>query len=325
MIETRVTRILGIKYPVIKGGMVWVSNAELTAAVSNAGGLGVMGVGAMDTDVLNAELDKLQAMTDKPFGISFPLIRPDYEAMIGAALDKGVKVIVTSAGNPAKIYKTLEAAGVVAIHVIANVKMAKKARDLGYHMVVAEGFEAGGHDGRDEITTFALIPQVVDAVDIPVIAAGGIADARGMVAAFALGAEGIQMGTRFAATKESPVHERFKHAIINAMDTDTTVTGRRLNDPVRVIKNKLSQEILDAEAAGTSPEDILDMIGPGRTEMASLDGDVENGSVMSGQIAGMIKEIKSVQEVFDELLSGIELVINGIKKLSAGTQHDKDK
>ncbi len=183
-------------------------------------------------------------------------------------------------------------------------------------MVVAEGFEAGGHDGKDEITTFALIPQVVDAVDIPVIAAGGIADARGMVAAFALGAEGIQMGTRFAATKESPVHERFKQAIINAMDTDTTVTGRRLSDPVRVIKNKLSQEILDAEASGASPEDILGIIGPDRTHMASIDGDVESGSVMSGQISGMIKEIKSVQEVFDELLSGIEPVIDGIKRVT---------
>ena len=314
MIETRVTKILGIQYPVIKGGMVWVSNAELTAAVSNAGGLGVMGMGAMDIKILNEELDKLQLMTDKPFGISFPLIRPDYEAMIGAALDRGVKVVVTSAGNPAKIYKMLESAGVVAIHVIANVRMAQKARDLGYHMVVAEGFEAGGHDGRDEITTFALIPQVVDAVDIPVIAAGGIADARGMVAAFALGAEGIQMGTRFAATKESPVHENFKQAIINAMDTDTTVTGRQLDDPVRVIKNKLSQAILNAEASGASPEVILDIIGPDRTYMASIDGDVENGSVMSGQISGMIKKIKSVQEVFDELIPGIKLVIDGINK-----------
>ncbi|MBW2631632.1 MAG: nitronate monooxygenase [Deltaproteobacteria bacterium] len=316
MIETRVTRILGIKYPVIKGGMVWVSNAELTSAVSNAGGLGVMGIGAMDIKILNEELDKLHSMTDKPFGISFPLIRSDYEAMIGAALDRGVKVVVTSAGNPAKIYKMLESAGVVAIHVIANVKMAQKARDLGYHMVVAEGFEAGGHDGRDEITTFALIPQVVDAVDIPVIAAGGIADARGMVAAFALGAEGIQMGTRFVVTKESPVHENFKQAIINTMDTDTTITGRRLNDPVRVIKNKLSQEILDAEASGASPEDILDIIGPDRTYMASIDGNVTDGSVMSGQISGMIKEIKSVQEVFDELIPGIEPVIDRIKKLS---------
>jgi len=324
VIETRVTKILGIKYPVIKGGMVWVSNAELTAAVSNAGGLGVMGIGAMDTQILNAELDKLQSLTDKPFGISFPLIRPDYETMIGAALDKGVTIVVTSAGNPAKIYKMLESAGVVAIHVIANVRMAQKARDLGYHMVVAEGFEAGGHDGKDEITTFSLIPQVVDAVDIPVIAAGGIADARGMVAAFALGAEGIQMGTRFVATKESPVHENFKQAIINAMDTDTTITGRKLNDPVRVIKNKLSQEILDAEATGASPEEIFGIIGPDRTHIASIDGDVKDGSVMSGQIAGMIKEVKSVQEVFDELLSGIEPVINGIKKLS-GTQHDKDK
>ena len=319
MIETRVTKILGIKYPVIKGGMVWVSNAELTAAVSNAGGLGVMGIGAMDIEILNAELDKLQSLTDKPFGISFPLIRPDYEAMIGAALDKGVKVVVTSAGNPAKIYKMLKSAGVVAIHVIANVKMAQKARDLGYHMVVAEGFEAGGHDGKDEITTFALIPQVADAVDIPVIAAGGIADARGMVAAFALGAEGIQMGTRFVATKESPVHENFKQAIINAMDTDTTITGRKLNDPVRVIKNKLSQEILDAEASGASPEEILAIIGPDRTHQASIDGDVTDGSVMSGQISGMIKEIKSVQEVFDELLSGVEPVIDGIKKLSTRT------
>ena len=316
MIETRVTKILDIKYPVIKGGMVWVSNAELTAAVSNAGGLGVMGVGAMGINTLNEELDRLQSMTDKPFGISFPLIRPDYEAMIGAALDKGIKVVVTSAGNPAKTHKMLQSAGVVAIHVIANVKMAQKARDLGYHMVVAEGFEAGGHDGKDEITTFALIPQVTDAVDIPVIAAGGIADARGMVAAFALGAEGIQMGTRFAATKESPVHENFKQAIINAMDTDTTITGRRLDDPVRVIKNKLSQIILNAEASGVSPEDIIDIIGPDRTHMASIDGDVESGSVMSGQISGMIKEIKSVQEVFDELLSGIEPAINRIKKLS---------
>lgn len=319
MIKTRVTEILGIEYPIIKGGMVWVSNAELTAAVSNAGGLGVMGIGAMDIEILNAELDKLQSLTDKPFGISFPLIRPDYEAMIGAALDKGVKVVVTSAGNPAKIYKMLKSAGVVAIHVIANVKMAQKARDLGYHMVVAEGFEAGGHDGKDEITTFALIPQVADAVDIPVIAAGGIADARGMVAAFALGAEGIQMGTRFVATKESPVHENFKQAIINAMDTDTTITGRKLNDPVRVIKNKLSQEILDAEASGASPEEILAIIGPDRTHQASIDGDVTDGSVMSGQISGMIKEIKSVQEVFDELLSGVEPVIDGIKKLSTRT------
>ncbi|MBN2538705.1 MAG: DUF561 domain-containing protein [Deltaproteobacteria bacterium] len=325
MIETRVTKILGIKYPIIKGGMVWVSNAELTAAVSNAGGLGVMGIGAMDTQILNTELDKLLSLTDKPFGISFPLIRPDYEEMIGAALDKGVRVVVTSAGNPAKTYKMLESAGVVMIHVIANVKMAQKVQDLGYHMVVAEGFEAGGHDGKDEITTFALIPQVVDAVDIPVIAAGGIADARGMIAAFALGAEGIQMGTRFAATKESPVHENFKQAIISALDTDTTITGRKLNDPVRVIKNKLSQEILDAEAAGASPEDILDLIGPGRTQMASLDGDVKDGSVMSGQIAGMIKEIKSVQEVFDELLSGIEPVIDKIQRLSIRTQHDTDK
>lgn len=309
MIETRVSKILGTKYPILKGGMVWVSNAALTAAVSNAGGLGVMGIGAMDMETLNTEVDTLMSMTDKPFGISFPLIRPDYDAMIGAALNKGVKVVVTSAGNPAKVYKMLQSAGAISIHVIANVRMAQKAQDLGYHMVVAEGFEAGGHNGRDELTTFALIPQVVDAVAIPVIAAGGIADARGMVAAFALGSEGIQMGTRFAASKESPVHENFKQAIISAKDTDTTITGRKVKDPVRVIKNTLSKKILDAEITGASPEEILEMIGPGRTYMASIEGDVENGSVMSGQVAGMIREIKSVQEVFDELISEIEAVI----------------
>ncbi len=314
MIENRVTKILGIKYPVIKGGMVWVSNARLTAAVSNAGGLGVMGVGAMDREILAAELDTLRSMTDKPFGISCPLIKPDYESMIGTALDKGVKIVVTSAGNPAKVYKILQAAGVIAIQVIANVRMAQKASDLGYHMVIAEGFEAGGHDGKDEITTFALIPQVVDAVDIPVIAAGGIADARGMVAAFALGAEGVQIGTRFIATKESPVHENFKQAIINAGDTDTIITGRRLGDPVRVVKNKFALQILDAEDYGASPADILDMIGTDRTYMASVKGDVENGSVMGGQISGMIKEIKSVQEIFDELILGIETVVNTTKK-----------
>lgn len=309
MIETRVSKILGVKYPILKGGMVWVSNATLTAAVSNAGGLGVMGIGAMDIETLNTEMDTLMSMTDKPFGISFPLIRPDYDAMIGTALRKGAKVVVTSAGNPAKVYKMLRSAGAVSIHVTANVRMAQKARDLGYDMLVAEGFEAGGHNGRDELTTFTLIPQVVDAVDIPVIAAGGIGDARGMVAAFALGAEGIQMGTRFAASKESPVHENFKQAIISAKDTDTTITGRKVKDPVRVIKNTLSQKILDAEITGSSPGEILEMIGPDRSYMASTDGDVENGSVMSGQIAGMIREIKSVQEIFDELISGIEPVI----------------
>jgi enoyl-[acyl-carrier protein] reductase II len=312
MIETRVSKTLGIEYPIIKGGMVWISNAELTAAVSNAGGLGVMGVGSMDLPTMERELDTLIKLTKKPFGISFPLLRPDYEAMIGKAIDKGVRVVVTSAGNPEKVSKMLASAGVTAIHVIANVRMAKKVQDLGYHMVVAEGFEAGGHNGRDEITTFALIPQVVDAVDIPVIAAGGIADARGVVAAFALGAEGIQMGTRFVATKESPAHDNFKKVIINAKDTDTTITGRKTNDLVRGIKNKLTSQILDAENKGLMPEEILKIIGADRSYMASVEGNIEDGSAMCGQIAGMINEIKSVQDVFDEILSGIKPVLNRV-------------
>ncbi len=314
MIRTRVSEQLNIEYPIIKGGMVWVSNAELTAAVSNAGGLGVLGVGAMDKDTLAGELDKLQARTNKPFGISFPLARPDYEEMIGAALDKGVRVVVTSAGNPAKAAPLLLAAGVTAIHVVANVRMAQKVEDLGYHMVVAEGYEAGGHNGRDEITTFTLIPQVADAVRIPVIAAGGIADARGMVAAFALGAEGVQMGTRFVATKESPVHDNFKQCIMRATDTDTTITGRKFNDLTRVIKNKLAAEILEAESGSVPPDQILEMIGMGRTYKASVEGDVVDGSVMCGQIAGMIKDIKSVAEVFSELLGGLGPVLAGVTK-----------
>jgi enoyl-[acyl-carrier protein] reductase II len=286
----------------------------LTAAVSNAGGLGVIGVGLMDQDTLIKEVEAAAAKTEKPFGISFPLARPDYEMMLGAALEKGVKVVVTSAGNPAKAAKLLQSAGVVAIHVVANVKMAQKVQDLGYTMVVAEGYEAGGHNGRDEITTMALIPQVVDAVSIPVIAAGGIADARGMVAAFALGAEAVQMGTRFAATKESPLHQNFKQAILNASDTDTVITGRKFNDLTRVIKNKLSQEILEAESAGTDPNQILEMIGIGRTFKASVEGDVVDGSVMSGQIAGMINEIKSAQQIMTEMISGLQPVMNIVTK-----------
>ncbi len=312
MIKTRVSELLGIEYPILKGGMVWVSNSRLTAAVSNAGGLGVMGIGAMDLDTFDKELRVLKGMTDRPFGVSCPLIRPDYEVMLNAALERGVNIVVTSAGNPAKVNKMLLDAGVIAIHVVANVKMAKKVEDLGYHMLVAEGFEAGGHNGRDELTTLTLVPQVVDAVRIPVIAAGGIADARGMVAAFALGAEGIQMGTRFVATKESPVHENFKMAIINAGDTDTTITGRAFNDPTRVIKNDFTEKIIDAERKGVDPVKILEMIGSDRTYIGSVKGDMDNGSLMSGQVAGMIKELKSVEEVIKDIISGLAPVVNRI-------------
>ena len=310
MIKTRVSKLLGIEYPILKGGMVWVSNSRLTAAVSNAGGLGVMGIGAMDLDTFDKELRALKGMTDRPFGVSCPLIRPDYEFMLNAALERGVNIVVTSAGNPAKVNKMLLDAGVIAIHVVANVKMAKKVEDLGYHMLVAEGFEAGGHNGRDELTTFTLVPQVVDAVRIPVIAAGGIADARGMVAAFALGAEGIQMGTRFVATKESPVHENFKMAIVNAGDTDTTITGRAFKDPTRVIKNDFTEKIIDAERKGVDPVKILEMIGSDRTYIGSVKGDLDNGSLMSGQVAGMIKELKSVEEVIKDIISGLGPVVN---------------
>lgn len=314
MLHTRVTELLGIDYPILCGGMIWVSTSPLVAAVSEAGGLGLLAGGSMSPEELASEIDKVRLATKAPFGVNIPLVAPKAEEKLEVCKEKRVGIISTSAGNPARYTRMLKERGCKVIHVVASVAMAKKAESSGVDIIVAEGYEAGGHNGRDELTTMAMVPQVVDAVEIPVVAAGGIADGRGLAAALCLGAEGVQMGSRFVVTKESPVHRKYKERIIAAADTDTVITGRFFN-PTRVVKNRLAQEILQWEKEARPPEDILEMIGDNRMKRAAIEGDMEEGSVMIGQVAGMIKEEKSVREVFEELLYDFKEVVKRLTSL----------
>ncbi len=312
MAKNRICKLLGIKYPILQGGMVWVSTKELSGAVCNAGGLGVLR-GSQSREHLEEEIVAMKQITDNPFGVNIPLLDPLSEEILGMVADMNVQVVITSAGNPAKHTEWLKKAGLKVLHVVPSLRLAKKAADSGVDAVVAEGYEAGGHNGIDEITTMALIPQVVDAVDIPVVAAGGIGDSRGMIAAFALGAEGVQLGTRFIATKECIAHPRVKETILAAADTSTVITGRG-HAPVRMIRNKLSEQILDKEHEGAPHEELLEFIGSGRTKAALIEGDVDEGSLMAGQIAGMIKQIKSVKEVIEDMVQGASGVLSGISE-----------
>ncbi|MGQ9674466.1 MAG: NAD(P)H-dependent flavin oxidoreductase [Chloroflexota bacterium] len=309
----RVCGILGVEYPIIMGGMVWVGSARLAAAVSNAGALGMVASGHLAPEELRGEIRLTREMTDRPFGVNIPLRNPwaaDWTDLGRASwfrvvIEEKVPVVFTSAGDPRLLTARFKEAGLKVVHVVSNVRQARKAEEAAVDAVVAEGFEAGGHNGPDELSTMVLVPQVVDAVGIPVIAAGGIADARGFVAALALGAEGIQMGTRFAATTESPVHDRFKRALLSAKDTDTVIIGRRLG-PMRVIRNRLAREVLDLEAEGVAEDVLLALLGRGRTRMASVDGDLDDGIVMSGQIAGLIRGLAAVSEVVGFITEGSE-------------------
>ncbi|MDY6795996.1 MAG: DUF561 domain-containing protein [Actinomycetota bacterium] len=309
--KSRVPGILGIDYPILQGGMIWVTDAGLAAAVSEGGGLGMIGAGGMPAEMLEAEIARTRGLTDKVFGVNIPLQRPDAGELIEVVAGNRVPVLSTSAGNPMTFTALARERGMKVIHVVSNVRMAEKAQEAGVDLVVAEGYEAGGHNGFDEITTMALVPQVVDAVDLPVVAAGGIADARGMVAAFALGAEGVQMGTRFLASEESPAHSRYKELLLRATDRDTVITGRAFG-PVRVLKNALAQRILEAESEGRSTEEILELIGPGRTMKAAMEGDLEEGSFMCGQISGMIGELESAAEIIREMVEGYGEVARGL-------------
>jgi enoyl-[acyl-carrier protein] reductase II len=309
--KSRVPGILGIAYPILQGGMIWVSDAGLAAAVSEAGGLGVIGAGGMPAETVQEEVTKARELTSKPFGVNVPILSPFAEGIFETAARMGVPVLTTSAGNPLTYTARAHEAGMKVVHVVSNVRMARKAQEAGVDVVVAEGYEAGGHNGFDEITTMVLVPQVVDAVDVPVVAAGGIGDARGMTAAFALGAEGVQLGTRFLASEESPAHPRFKQLILGAGDCSTVITGRAFG-PVRVLRNQLAEMILQAEREGWSPEKVQEMIGSGRSVKACLEGDLDEGSFMSGQIAGMIGELKSAAEIIRELVEGYEKVAAGL-------------
>ena len=281
--------------------MVWVSGYKLAVAVSNAGGLGLIGAGSMKPYLLREHIQKAWIKTDKPFGVNIPLLRGDAGDLVDVAIDEKVKIIFTSAGHPGKFIEKLKEADCTVIHVIPSVKYALKAESVGCDAVVAEGFEAGGHNGIDEITTFTLVPQVVDAVKIPVIAAGGIADGRGMAAVFALGAEGVQIGTRFAASVESSAHENYKQAILNATDTSTILLMKKVA-PVRLIKNEFAEKIIQAEQRSATKEELAELLGKGRERLAIFEGNLEEGEIEAGQISGMINEILPAGEIVGLLM-----------------------
>lgn len=297
--KTRITELLGITYPIIQGGMAWVAEANLAAAVSQAGGLGLIGGANAPADVVRNEIQKAKKLTNKPFGVNVMLLSPHADEVADVIVEEGIKVVTTGAGNPEKYMEKWKAAGVKVIPVVASVALAKRMERYGADAVVAEGMESGGHIG--EQTTMTLVPQVVDAVSIPVIAAGGIGDGRGMAAAFMLGAEAVQMGTRFVVAVESICHENYKQRIIAAKDIDSAVTGRSHGHPIRSLRNQMTKDYKKKEADGASFEE-LELLTLGALRNAVMDGDVKNGTVMAGQIAGMIKKEQTCQEIIEEVM-----------------------
>ena len=305
--KTRITELLGIEYPVIQGGMAWVAEHHLAAAVSNAGGLGIIGAGGAPAEFVREQIRKVKEVTDKPFGVNVMLMNPEADAIAQVIVDEGVKVVTTGAGNPSKYMEMWKAAGVKVIPVVASVAMAKLMERGGADAVVAEGMESGGHIGA--ATTMTLVPQVVDAVKIPVIAAGGIGDGRGMAAAFMLGAEAVQIGTRFVVANECVVHENYKAMLIKAKDIDSTVTGMSTGHPVRSIRNKMTKEYLKLENEGADFME-LEKLTLGSLRKAVVEGDVVNGTVMAGQIAGLIKKEQSCKEIITELMDETKKLLN---------------
>ena len=305
--QNKITQLFNIQYPIIQGGMIWVSGWKLASAVSNAGGLGLIGAGSMYPDVLRTHIQKCKNATDKPFGVNVPMLYPDIEIVMAIIIEEGVKIVFTSAGNPKKWTSFLKEKGITVVHVVSSVKFALKAEDAGVDAVVCEGFEAGGHNGREETTTFTLIPMVKQQVKIPIIAAGGIASGRGMLAAMVLGADAVQLGSRFAATKESSAHQNFKTTIINAKDGDTHLTLKELA-PVRLLKNKFYRELQELYLQNPSKEQLKQLLGRARAKKGMFEGDLEYGELEIGQISGLIDEIKSVKEVLDEIINEFNLV-----------------
>lgn len=305
----RVCELFGIKYPVFQGGMAWVANAELAAAVSKAGGLGIIAAGGAEASVVKNEIIKLRKLTDKPFGVNVMLMSPHAKDVIDMLLEEKPDVVITGAGNPGKYIPLLKEAGIKVVPVVPSATLAKRMEKAGADAVVAEGCEAGGHIG--ELTTFVLIPQVAEAVKIPVIAAGGIYDSRGTVAAFSLGAEGIQVGTRFICSTECSAHINYKNAVIKAKERDAVVTGRSTGAPVRALKNKLTSEYERLEKSGASFEEI-EKLGMGGLKRAFLDGDAEMGSLMAGQVASMVNEIEPCSKIIEELFSNVHQITEKI-------------
>lgn len=308
MIKKKITSLFDIKYPIIQAGMVWCSGWKLASAVSNKGGLGLIGAGSMYPDVLREHIQKCKEATDKPFGVNVPLLYPEIEKIMNIIHEEGIKIVFTSAGNPATWTSWLKDRGITVVHVVPNVKLALKCEQRGVDAVVCEGFEAGGHNGKDEITSMVLIPQVADAVNIPVIAAGGIGDGRAIAAAMALGADGVQIGSRFAVTVESSAHQHFKNAIREADDSATILTMKNLT-PVRLIKNPFYEKIRQAEQRCASREELADLLGKGRAKKGIFEGDMEEGELEIGQVSGLIKDIPTAGEVFDRMLEEYNQVV----------------
>ena len=312
--ENKITKLFNIQYPIIQGGMIWNSGYKLASAVSNAGGLGLIGAGSMYPDVLREHIQKCKKATDKPFGVNVPMLYPNVEEIMTILVEEGVKIVFTSAGNPKTWTPFLKQHGITVVHVISSSKFALKAQEAGVDAVVAEGFEAGGHNGREETTTLTLIPMVREKISIPLIAAGGIATGRGMLAAMILGADGVQVGSRFAASEESSAHVNFKETILNVEEGGTQVTLKELA-PVRLIKNKFYQDVEDLYAKCPSTEDLKELLGRARAKRGMFEGDLVEGELEIGQIAGLIHEILPVKTIIDNMITEFEVAKKEVMSL----------
>lgn len=307
--NNNICNLLNIKYPIFQGGMAWVSDSSLAAAVSNAGGLGIIAGANAPASFVREEIRKAKELTDKPFGVNIMLLSENADELSEIVIEEGVKVVTTGAGNPGKYMEKWKKAGIKVVPVVASVALAKRMERAGADAIIAEGSEAGGHIGK--LTTMVLLPQVVDAVNIPVIAAGGIGDGRGIAAVFMLGAEGVQVGTRFLVADECTIHDNYKEAVLKAKDIDTVVTGRPTGHPVQVIKNKLAREYMNLEKEN-APIEKIEKLGRGALRKAVKDGDIENGSLMAGQISGLINKRQSAKEIIEEMFNEFESIKNSL-------------
>ena len=314
MNKNKICELFNIEKPIIQAGMIWCSGWELASAVSNAGGLGLIGSGSMYPDILRIHIKKCKQATNKPFGVNVPLLYPNIEEHIKIIIEEGVKIVFTSAGNPKIWTNHLKQHGIIVVHVVSALKFALKCVDAGVDAIVAEGFEAGGHNGKEETTTFVLIPQIKSSISLPIIAAGGIATGTQMAAAFTLGADGVQIGSRFVATFESSAHENFKNKIIQAKEGDTQLTLKQLT-PVRLIKNKFFDEVIQAEQSGASIEELKNLLGKARAKKGMFEGDLIDGELEIGQVSASINEIKTAAEVVNEIYSEFTSVIKKISLL----------
>lgn len=305
----KIAELFNIKFPIIQGGMIWCSGWELASAVSNAGGLGIIGSGSMYPEVLREHIQKCKKATDKPFGVNVPLLYPQTDEHIKIILEEGVKIVFTSAGNPKKYTRFLKEKGVIVVHVIANEKFAIKCEEAGVDAIVAEGFEAGGHNGLEETTSMVLIPKIKKVISVPLIAAGGIGTGKSMLAAMVLGADGVQIGSRFAASVESSAHDNFKQEIINTKDGGTKLSLKQLV-PVRLIRNKFFREVEDAEQRGESREQLLEILGRGRAKKGMFEGDLDEGELEIGQISAVINDILPVAQIIEEIVTEFNLAKN---------------